>query len=253
MVVYPDLKGKSVIVTGGARGIGKAFCRGFAANGSKVVVADRDFMNASNTVDEIRQSGGQAIAIQVDITNFEEVQNMAKRTLEVFGGVDILVNNAALVGDLEVKPWDQISTEEWDRVLRVNVTGMFYCVRAVVPYMIKKGRGKIINISSDLFLKGGKGRLHYITSKAAVIGFTRALARELGDYNINVNAVAPGLTYTGHLRVPKEWFDEVSKQRCFKRIEYPEDLVGTILFLASEASDFITGQTIVVNGGDVLY
>jgi NAD(P)-dependent dehydrogenase (short-subunit alcohol dehydrogenase family) len=252
-MVYPDLKNKVVMVTGGGRGIGRAFCLGFSANGSRVVVADTDLMNASNTVNEIKRSGGHAIAMQVDVTNFDEVQNMATRTLEIFGSVDVLVNNAALVGDLELKPWDQISPEEWDRVLRVNVTGMFYCARAVVPHMIKKGKGKIINIASDLFLKGGKGRLHYITSKAAVVGFTRALARELGDYNINVNAVAPGLTYTGYLKVPKEWFDVVREQRCLKRNEYPEDLVGTVLFLASEASDFITGQTIVVNGGDVLY
>jgi NAD(P)-dependent dehydrogenase (short-subunit alcohol dehydrogenase family) len=248
-----DLKNKVVMVTGGGRGIGRAFCLGFSANGSRVVVADIDLMNASNTVNEIKRSGGHAIAMQVDVTNFDEVQNMATRILEIFGSVDVLVNNAALVGDLELKPWDQISPEEWDRVLRVNVTGMFYCARAVVPHMIKKGKGKIINIASDLFLKGGKGRLHYITSKAAVVGFTRALARELGDYNINVNAVAPGLTYTGYLKVPKEWFDVVREQRCLKRNEYPEDLVGTVLFLASEASDFITGQTIVVNGGDVLY
>jgi len=252
-MVYPDLKNKVVMVTGGGRGIGRAFCLGFSANGSRVVVADTDLMNASNTVNEIKRSGGHAIAMQVDVTNFDEVQNMATRTLEIFGSFDVLVNNAALVGDLELKPWDQISPEEWDRVLRVNVTGMFYCARAVVPHMIKKGKGKIINIASDLFLKGGKGRLHYITSKAAVVGFTRALARELGDYNINVNAVAPGLTYTGYLKVPKEWFDVVREQRCLKRNEYPEDLVGTVLFLASEASDFITGQTIVVNGGDVLY
>jgi 3-oxoacyl-[acyl-carrier protein] reductase len=248
-----DLKDKVVIVTGGGRGIGKAYCLGFAENGSRVVVADIDLENASNTVNEIRLRGGQAIAIRVDVTNFDEVQNMARRTFEIFGGIDVLVNNAALLGDLELKPWDQISLEEWDIVLRVNITGMFYCVRAVAPYMIKKEKGKIINIASDQFLKGGKGRLHYTTSKAAVIGFTRALARELGDYNINVNAVAPGLTYTGYSKVPQERFDEVTKQRCLKRIEYPEDLVGTVLFLASELSDFITGQTVVVNGGDVFY
>jgi len=251
--MFPDLKDKVVIVTGGARGIGKAYCLGFAANGSKVVIADIDSENSVNTVNEIRQKGGIAVAIPTDVTDFEGVQNMARKTVDIFGGIDVLVNNAALVADLEPKPWDQISPEEWDKVLRVNITGMFYCVRAVAPYMIKKGKGKIINITSDLFLIGGKGRLHYITSKAAVVGFTRALARELGDYNINVNAVAPGLTYTGFLKVPQELFNEVKQQRCIKRIEYPEDLVGTVLFLASEASDFITGQTIVVNGGYVLY
>lgn len=216
-------------------------------------MADVDFDNASKTAEEIKSKEGEAIAVKTDVSVEESTLNMAKRAVEAFGGIDILVNNAALYGDLELKPWNEITAEEWDKVMQINLRGLFLCVKAVAPNMIKRGKGKIINIASSQVWKGGAGRLHYITSKAGVVGFTRALAREMGAHNINANAVAPGLTFTGFSKIPKERFESTSATRSIKRMEYPEDLVGTVLFLASEESDFISGQTIVVDGGDMFH
>jgi len=242
------------IVTGGGHGIGRAYCLGLAREGARVVTADIDEKAARSVADEIRGQGGDALAVHVDVTDEASVAAMVRATLERFGAIHILINNAAFF--LRPVPvsrvtFDQISVAEWDRVMAVNLRGVFLCCRAVAPSMKASRAGKIINISSSTVFIGREGFLHYVTSKAGVIGLTRALARELGDFGITVNVVAPGLTQsedelTDAVRARHE---ELSRARCVKRIEKPEDLVGTILFLSSPDSDFMSGQTMLVDGG----
>lgn len=239
------------VVTGGARGLGKAFSLALAKTGYAVVVSD--IMNASDTVDAITKAGGEAIGTHTDVSDEESVKRMFEQTINHFGRVDFLLNNAALFGPL-VKPiqppFYEITVEEWDRVMAVNVRGLFLTCKYSVPHMIKQGKGKIVNISSSTFWTGSQTLLHYVTSKGAVLGFTRALARQVGQYGISVNAVTPGLTLTEATKeAGKEHAEETVKMRCFQRTELPEDLVGAVLFLASEGSDFMTGQTINVDGG----
>jgi 3-oxoacyl-[acyl-carrier protein] reductase len=181
---------------------------------------------------------------------------MAETTLQKYGRIDVLVNNAGLYSALKKKPFMEISPEEWDQVMGVNVKGLFLCVKAVYPAMKKQGKGKIINISSGTVLGGSPLFLHYVSSKAGVIGFTRALAREVGPDNVCVNAITPGLTISGPnqegVMTPEQLADR-RRRRCFQRDQYPQDLVGTVIFLSSDESDFITGQTINVDGGMNMY
>jgi len=250
-MIFEDLKGKVVIVTGGGKGIGKVYVREFAKQGSKVVAADIDYEATKRVAEEFGTIGGEILPIEVDVSDWNSVSRMLEATVKEFGGVDVLVNNASLMSALPRRAWDQIPIEEWDRVMAVNVRGPFLCCLASVPHMKQRGKGKIINISSSRVHDGTPNRLHYTTSKAAIIGFTRALARELGDFNISVNAVTPGLTAsdTQVASTKPEHVQASVASRCFKRVQVPEDLVGTVLFLASSASDFITGQTINVDGG----
>jgi 3-oxoacyl-[acyl-carrier protein] reductase len=250
------LEGKVAIVTGGAHGIGRAYCLGLAAEGAKVVIADIDEEGANKTAHEIRAQGKEAMAIKVDISSLKDTEEMAKKTVKRFGTIDILVNNAALFGRpaMTRAPFDEIPLEEWDRMMAINITGTFYCHRAVAPTMKAQKSGKIINISSSTFFIGTANRVHYTTTRGAIIGMTRAMAQELGAWNINVNCVAPGSTVTEDPTMPD--FDKMMEfrkaaipPRAIKRLEYPEDLVGTVIFLASKDSDFVTGQTIVVDGG----
>jgi len=180
---------------------------------------------------------------------------MAQKTIERFGRIDILINNAAIFANLGKKPFFEISEEEWDEVMRINLKGVFLCCKAVYPHMKKQGKGKIINVSSSTFFMGVPYFLHYVSSKGGVIALTRALAREVGDDGICVNAIVPGLTISDAVRgnpmYPEEYLRVAASNRCFKRDELPEDLTGTVVFLASDDSDFITGQTIVVDGGSV--
>jgi 3-oxoacyl-[acyl-carrier protein] reductase len=250
------LKDKVAIVTGGGVGIGRAYCHGLAREGAKVVVADIQEAEAKKVAGEIQQRGGEAFAVPVDVTSTEKTRAMADAALEKYGGIDVLVNNAALYSAIKKKSFAEITEEEWDRVMAVNVKGLFLCVQAVHPAMKRRGKGKIINISSGTVIGGTPFFLHYVTSKAGVIGFTRALARELGGDNISVNAITPGLTISGPQQegvlTPEQLLDR-RKKRSFQRDQKPDDLVGTIVFLASDDSDFITGQTINVDGGANMY
>jgi NAD(P)-dependent dehydrogenase (short-subunit alcohol dehydrogenase family) len=243
------LEDKVVIVTGGAKGIGRAYCLGMAAEGARVVVAD--VADPKSTVQEVEARGAQALGVECDVSREEDTLRLATETLARFGRVDILVNNAALYGPLKRRPFMEIPVEEWDRVMAINLRGLFLCSRAVFPAMRTQGAGAIINIASGTFFKGVPHYIHYTTSKGGVVGFTRSLARELGEFGIRVNAIAPGFTLSGEneKNMPDAGKAANVGMRMLKRAEVPEDLVGTVIFLASDDSRFITGQTIVVDGG----
>lgn len=241
------LKDKVAIVTGGGIGLGRAYAAALAKEGAKVVVADIQEAAAQEVARQI-----DGIAIRVDVTSPHDTRLMAEKALSAYGAVDILVNNAGLYSSLQKRPFFEIPEDEWDRVMAVNVKGLFLCARAVYPQMKKQRGGKIINISSGTVLGGTPMFLHYVTSKAGVIGLTRALAREVGADNINVNAITPGLTIANEeqqKKLTEEYLAPRRQMRALKRDQYPADLVGTVLFLASSDSDFLTGQTINVDGG----
>jgi 3-oxoacyl-[acyl-carrier protein] reductase len=252
------LDGQVIIVTGGAQGIGKAYCEGLANEGAKIVVADLNAEAAGAFVRALGEDGKDAMAVTVDVSNPDDAERMARETLARFGRIDGLVNNAAIYQrpGLFRGPFDQIPVDEWDRVMAVNLRGIFLCCRAVVSHMKEQGSGKIINISSSTVAQGTPNFAHYVTSKAGVIGFTRSVAREMGEYGINVNAIAPGYT----LSMDDEDVDDSVKatdqrsinNRALARSEKPEDLVGTVIFLCSSDSDFITGQTMAVDGGNTM-
>ena len=246
------LQDRVVIVTGGGVGIGKAYSNSVAKEGAKVVVADIQEAEAKKVVADIKQAGGEALAVSVDVTSPAKTQAMAEAALKQYGRIDVLVNNAGLYSALKKKNFMEIDPEEWDRVMAVNLKGLFLCVKAVYPAMKQQGKGKIINISSGTALSGSPLFLHYVSSKAGVLGFTRALAREVGGDNICVNSIMPGLTISGSnqegVMTPEQLADR-RKKRCIQRDQYPQDLVGTVIFLASDDSDFMTGQAIGVDGG----
>ena len=248
------LKDKVVIVTGGGHGIGKAYCLGFARAGARVVPADIDGQSAKEVVSELSKvTEAGALAITVDVSDEESTKQMAAKTLETFGRIDVLVNNAAIFATIPMNRGgiDSISLDEWDRLMAVNLKGPFLCARAVLPAMRTQKSGKIINIASGTALSGPPGRIHYVASKAGVLGFTRTLAREVGDDNIQVNALVPGSTLSEQnpteeiLKMRREGVD----RRALKRVQVPQDLVGAMLFMASPLADFMTGHSLVVDGG----
>jgi 3-oxoacyl-[acyl-carrier protein] reductase len=247
------LQNKVVIVTGGAHGIGRAYCLAFARAGSKIIIADLDQVAAAQVAVEARAAGGAALAIAVDVSDEHATKKMAAKALERFGRIDVLINNAAVFSVVPMNrgPIETIDPGEWDRLMAVNLRGLFLCCRAVLPTMRTQKSGKIITIASGTAFAGAPGRIHYVTSKAATIGFTRTLAREVGGDNITVNCLAPGNTLSEEN--PSEEvvrFRESSvRLRALKRIQLPTDAVGAMLFLASPLSDFITGQTLNVDGG----
>ncbi len=249
------LDGRVAIVTGAAQGIGAAFARAMAAEGAKIAIADLDTGEA--VVDELKAGGAEAIDVPTDVADEDSCKAMVARTVEAFGGLDIIVNNAAVFTTVERKPFDQISVEEWDKVLAVNTKGVWLCCKAAVPEMRKKKYGKVISICTGRIFKGSPFFLHYDASKAAVLGITRALARELGDDNISVNAIAPGSTMSENVLKRTNWMgggpQRTRATRAIKQDETPEDLVGACLYLASADSDFVTGQTIVVDGGSAMW
>jgi len=250
------LDGRVALVTGGAQGLGAAYCKAMAAEGAQVVVAD--VADGSTVVGIVEQAGGIAMAVTADVTDQDSCDNMVAEAIKAYGKLDILVANAGLYAKLKRKPGIEIDVAEWDQVMAVNVRGVWQSAKAAVPEMQKQRYGKIINISSGRAFKGGPGMLHYDASKGAVIGITRSLARELGDDGIRVNAIAPGATDTAAYLAGETEEMRASRtrgltQRALKRAETPEDLVGTCVFLASADSDFMTGQTIVVDGGNVMW
>jgi len=253
------LKDEVAIITGGGRGIGRAIALRFADEGAKLILPDMSLERAEGVAKEIRNKGGEALALRVDISDEAATRMMAEKAMGHYGRVDILVNNAALLyveflEELGHQPWNAWTVEQWDRVFAVNVRGTWLCCKAVVPLMQQRSKGKIINITSSVIHCDSPvaGRLlHYTCSKAAIYTMTQALARELGNVGINVNGIAPGFTATEGALANRDsnGFNKVIAFQCIHRREEPEDLVGTALFLASKESDFITGQVIAVDGG----
>ena len=247
------LDGKVAIVTGGASGIGRAIAERLAADGAAVVIGD--LAKAEETAEALEAQGRRAAGVCADVTSESDVAALVRAATDAFGGVDILVNNAALFSTLKPAPFDRITADEWQRVMAVNTLGPFLCAKAAVPSMAARGGGRIVNIASNTVLKGAPGLLHYVSSKGAVIAFTRALAREVGPKGITVNAIAPGFTLSdGVLDNPAyvETFRAAANAaRAMVRDQHPDDLVGAVAFLASDDAAFITGQTLVVDGGNV--
>jgi NAD(P)-dependent dehydrogenase (short-subunit alcohol dehydrogenase family) len=241
------LSGKVAIVTGAAQGIDASYAAALSAEGALVCVSD--VLDMAVSVAAAKAAGGDAFGISCDVTDCESVKSMVDATFARWGRVDILVNNAGIFGKLSLTPLTEISSAEFDKVLSVNVRGSFECAKAVVPHMRKRGYGKIINVASGTVFKGAPMLLHYVTSKGAVIAMTRSLARELGDSGIRVNAIAPGLVMSESVVANPSWKGAVVENnvasRCIKREAQPDDVVGTLVFLCSPDSDFITGQTIV--------
>jgi len=245
-------KGRVAIITGAGQGIGRAYARAYAKAGIIPVIVDVESDNIMAVQNEINQENDiQCLAIEADITNPNQISAVTGKTIKKHGRIDILVNNAALFSSLTACPALEITLEEWKRVMDVNITGQFICAQAVLPHMIKNNWGRIINISSGTVTMGLTNLLHYVTSKAAVIGFTRSLAREVGEHGITVNVILPGSTQTEIERTTTtpELRRKIVDMQCIKRVETPDDLASFALFLASEESGFITGQSIAVDGG----
>ena len=216
-----------------------------------------DVLDPEPIVEELKNAGGDAIGIKSDVTDDAQIQSLVATTLETYGKIDVLMNNAALFGGLKRQRFEEIDLDEFDAVLRVNIRGVWQMTKAVVPVMRKQQYGKIINIASGTVFKGSPMHLHYVSSKGAIVAMTRAVAREVGEDNICVNAIAPGLTESEAVLEGGQFSDAHFSanigSRCIKRAETPEDLVGTAIFLASHESDFITGQVLCVDGGSVTH
>lgn len=247
-----SLDGRVAIVTGGARGIGRAYCLGLAGEGAVVVVADLN--DPHQVVKEVEASAGSgaAMGVHVDVSDKASVYEMARAAVERYGRIDVLVNNAGYMTEATQLPFDELGVDDWDKPFQVNVRGSWLCASAVAATMRQQNYGKIINISSMTMVDGTETLVHYLSSKAAIVGLTRGLARELGAFNIAVNTVTPD--YIPHdrdydARQPPGQGERIIARRCIKREEVPEDMVGVILFLAGGGSDFITGQNFAVNGG----
>jgi 3-oxoacyl-[acyl-carrier protein] reductase len=242
---------KVVVITGAGQGIGRAFAKSFASAGARVVIAERNVEKAHSVAQEIAAGNGHATVVETDVADPASVASLGASVDRQFGRADVLINNAAIFSTLEMRPFDQIPLPEWEQVLRVNVTGPFLCARAVLPLMRRNKFGRIINMASGAVTLGRPNYLHYIASKAALEGMTHSMARELGADGITVNAVLPGATYTEIARktVTPEQKERIVAMQCVPRPQIPDDLVGVVLFLASDASAFMTGQSLNVDGG----
>jgi NAD(P)-dependent dehydrogenase (short-subunit alcohol dehydrogenase family) len=250
------LSGRSAIVTGGAKGIGRHYSEALAAEGAEVMIAD--LADGAGLAEELAGTYGRnsITSMQCDVSNERSVQALVQATAERFGKIDVLVNNAALFAPLQEQPFTEIDVDLWDKVMSVNLRGVFLMAKHVVPAMKERGYGKIINIGSGTAVRGIPWMLHYVTSKGGVLAFTRALSREVGDFGIRVNTLSPGFTLSdtvqaenpGHVETAS---DRARQSRAIKRDEQPQDLLGALVFLASADSDFVTGQNLAVDGGNV--
>ena len=236
-----------VIVTGGGQGIGRAYARAFAGEGARVVVADIDVEKARRVAAEVER----AMAVRLDVADRTSAGVMADAVLEAHGRIDVLVNNAAIFSTLRMKPFEEIGADEFDRVMAVNARGVFNCCQAVVPAMRARGAGKIVNISSSVVLTGRPFYAHYVASKGAVVALTRALASELGEAGIRVNAISPHGIETEVPRdtIREDQWDAIIAAQAIKRRGKVDDMIGTTLFLASSDSDYMTGQTLNLDAG----
>lgn len=251
------LKDKVAIITGAAHGIGKAYARRFAEEGAHIVIADIDAQGGEATAKAIIDSGFSAWTRTTDVRDFSDVQALMRETVKKFSRVDILLNNAAIYVTQQL--WkgqvEDLELSEWDRVIEVNLKGVFLCCKAAIPIMKQQKSGKIINIASGTFFSGSGNMPHYTTAKGGVVALTRVMARQLGEWGINVNCMTPGSTMseenvTSDVLARRQ---SSANSRAFKRVETPADIVGTALFLASSDSDFVTGQLLVVEGGGIMH
>lgn len=251
------LHDKVGIITGSARGLGRAFALRFAEEGAKLTICD--VLECDSVVKEIEAIGGEVLSLKIDITDEKNTTEMARETIDRFGRIDILVNNAAAIGGIEipdfVKPIEEMVSDDWNRYLDVNIKGTFLCCKAVMPYMKKQGKGSIINIASTAGFSGSTHFLHYSTSKGGVITMTRGLAAALGEFNVNVNAIAPGVVMTEAMQAlhPGSTENRSIDKQIIKRSLQPEDIAAAVVFLASDEASMITGQTLAVNGGEYLH
>jgi len=244
---------KTIIITGGASGIGYAFAEHLARAGHRIVIAD--LRGADDAAERLRAEGRQALGLEVDVVSEDDAARMAQAAQSEFGGIDVLVNNAGLFTTLALKPFEQITNQEWMRVMEVNTLGPFNCARAVLPALRQSGRGRLVNIASTVPIKGPPNMAHYVASKGAVIAFTRSLARELAKDRITVNAIAPGFTLSDGV-LQSDLQNRIGDNartagRCIQRDQVPADLVGALAYLVSDGASFVTGQTIAVDGGGV--
>jgi NAD(P)-dependent dehydrogenase (short-subunit alcohol dehydrogenase family) len=248
------LSGRAIIVTGAAQGIGAAYAKALAAEGARLALCD--IAAPVEVVDAIRGAGGEAFGAECDVTDGAAVARLVQATERAYGGVQGLVNNAAVFGSLSLKRIEDIPSAEWDKVMAVNVRGTFECIKAALPIMRRQRYGKIVNISSGTVFKGTPLFLHYVASKGAIVALTRAVARECGDDGIRCNCLAPGLTLSENVRSNPDWGGAIAQgivaSRCLKREETPEDLLGTLVFMLAADSDFMTGQAVVVDGGSAM-
>jgi len=250
-IVFPGLKDRVVIITGAGQGIGRVFAKSFAMAGARAVIAELNKEKGAAVFEEIMGFGGQALAVTTDVADPASIDAMIDVVEGQYGRIDILINNAGIFSTLEMRPFEQIPLDEWEQVLRVNLTGPFLCARAVLPAMRRAKWGRIINLASGAVRLGRPNYLHYIAAKAALAGMSLSMARELGPDGITVNAILPGATFTEIERktVTPAQKERIIAMQCIPRAEVPEDLVGAVLFLASEGSSFVTGQSINLDGG----
>ena len=252
MSTHDLLTDRTIVITGAATGIGQAFAIGCAAQGANVVVAD---MNpADETVAAVEAAGGRAIAVRVDVADDASTRAMADAALKRFGRIDGLINNAAYFREVKLTPFEELDPAQWERIFAVNVKGVWQCCKAVMPALRESKGGSIVNIASVVAVAGQPGYLHYVATKGAVLAMTKGLAKECGPHKVRVNVIAPGFVITDATRNrPIEWQQSFLKARAISREQRPEDLVGTALYLLSDLAGFVSGQTIVVDGGHIMY
>ena len=248
---YDSLKDRVVIITGGGQGIGRGYAHYFAAQGAIPVIAEINGENAERVANEVREKQGKSLGIETDVADLDSATAMAEATLKEFGRIDCLINNAAVFSKITMAPFWELPVDEWKRAMDVNITGSMFCARAVVPAMQEARWGRIINVSSGTFVMGLPNYLHYITSKSAVVGMTRSMARELGEWNITVNTFWPGVMQTEIERpsVPRERFKEYTDRQSLKRQGTIHDLAKAMLFICSEEASYISGQSLQPDGG----